>query len=149
MKCMNIAFSKCVLFWFFAIQLLKKHTLNPELLFFLSISCSKNPFKVLKICNINFWIENDPPPQHNLQHFQGGTSQKNHPVVKIHRQYIHEVRMSVFEVEKFKFIIKKKQRKHVVMVVILKDENNIENNLTLLFVTIALTLSMYLRVSIE
>ena len=57
--------------------------------------------------------------------------------------------MSVFEVEKFKFIIKKKQRKHVVIVVILKDENNIENNLTLLFVTIALTLSMYLRVSIE
>ena len=57
--------------------------------------------------------------------------------------------MSVFEVEKFKFIIKKKQRKHVVIVVILKDENKIENNLTLLFVTIALTLSMYLRVSIE
>ena len=49
--------------------------------------------------------------------------------------------MSVFEVEKFKFIIKKKQRKHVVIVVILKDENNIVN--------IALTLSMYLRVSIE
>ena len=21
-------------------------------------------FKVPKICNINFWIENDPPPQH-------------------------------------------------------------------------------------
>ena len=57
--------------------------------------------------------------------------------------------MSVFEVEKFKFIIKNKQRKYVIIVVILKDENNIENNLTLLFVTIALTLSMYLRVSIE
>ena len=33
-----------------------------KLLFFLSISCSKALFKVPKICNINFWIENHPPP---------------------------------------------------------------------------------------
>ena len=37
--------SKCVLFWFFSIQLLKKHTLNPELTLFVSISCSKSYVK--------------------------------------------------------------------------------------------------------
>ena len=29
---------------------------------FVSISCSKSPVKVPKICNINSWIENDPLP---------------------------------------------------------------------------------------
>ena len=35
-----------------------------------SISCSKSLFKVPKICNITFWIENDPPTL--------GTFPKNH-----------------------------------------------------------------------
>ena len=43
MKCMHMPSSKCVLFWFFSIQLLKKHTLNPEFTLFVSISCSKSP----------------------------------------------------------------------------------------------------------
>ena len=42
MKCMHKPSSKCVLF-FFAIQLLKKHTLNPEFTLFVSISCPKSP----------------------------------------------------------------------------------------------------------
>ena len=50
--------SKCVLFWFFSIQLLK--TLNPEITFVYPFHAQKVP----QICNINSWIENDPlhPP---------------------------------------------------------------------------------------
>ena len=43
MKCMHMPSSKCVLFWFFSTQWLKKRTLNPELTLFVSISCSKSP----------------------------------------------------------------------------------------------------------
>ena len=49
---------KCVLFWFFSIQLLKNIPWNDP---FVSISCSKSPVWRSKICNINFWIGNDPP----------------------------------------------------------------------------------------
>ena len=48
--------------WFFSIQLLKKHTLNPEITLLNQLPTQKALFKVPKICNINFWIENDPPP---------------------------------------------------------------------------------------
>ena len=43
MKCMHMPSSRWVLFWFFSIQLLKKHTLNPGFTLFVSISCSKSP----------------------------------------------------------------------------------------------------------
>ena len=43
MKYMHMPSSKCVLFWFFFIQLLKKHTLNPDFTLLVSISCSKSP----------------------------------------------------------------------------------------------------------
>ena len=49
------------MFWFFSIHLLKKHTLNPEITILYQFHDQKNPFKVSKICNINFLIENDPP----------------------------------------------------------------------------------------
>ena len=39
----------------------KKHTLNPEIAFLYQFHAQKALFKVPKICNINFWIENDPP----------------------------------------------------------------------------------------
>ena len=42
--------------------MLKKHTLNPEITLLYINFMLKNLFKVPKICNINFWIENDPPP---------------------------------------------------------------------------------------
>ena len=53
-------------------QLLKKHTLNPEItLLFYQFHAQKALFKVSKICNINFWIENDPPlPRPHLEPFQ-------------------------------------------------------------------------------
>ena len=43
-------------------QLLKKHTLKPEIALLNQFPAQKALFKVPKICNINFWIENDPPP---------------------------------------------------------------------------------------
>ena len=43
-------------------QVLKKHTLNPEITILYQFHDKKNLFKVPKIGNINFWIENDPPP---------------------------------------------------------------------------------------
>ena len=46
----------------FSIQLLKKHTLNPEITILYQFHAQRALFKVPKICNINFWIENDPPP---------------------------------------------------------------------------------------
>ena len=54
--------------------MLKKRTLNPEitLLFMLQFHAQKALFKVPKICNINFWIENDPPPP--LWHFSEKSS---------------------------------------------------------------------------
>ena len=55
MKCMNIPSSKCALFWLFSIQLLKKHTLNPEITLFYQLHAQKALFKVTKICTVNFW----------------------------------------------------------------------------------------------
>ena len=43
------------------IQLLKKRTLNPEITLLNPFHAQKALFKVPKICNINFWIENNPP----------------------------------------------------------------------------------------
>ena len=54
--------SECVWFWFFSIQLLKKRTLNPEITILYQFHAQKVLFKVPKICNLNFWIENDTPP---------------------------------------------------------------------------------------
>ena len=45
--------SKCVLLWFFSIQLLKKT--YPEPWNYLQFHDQKALFKVPKICNINFW----------------------------------------------------------------------------------------------
>ena len=39
-----------------------KNTLNPEITLLYHFHAQKAPFKVPKICNINFWIEDDPPP---------------------------------------------------------------------------------------
>ena len=47
--------SKCDLFWFFSIQLLKKHTLNPEITLLYQFHAQKALFKVTKICTVNFW----------------------------------------------------------------------------------------------
>ena len=54
--------SKLVLFWFFSIQLLKKHVLNPEITLLYQFHAAKALFKVPIICNISFWIERDLPP---------------------------------------------------------------------------------------
>ena len=43
-------FSKCVLFWFFTIQLSKKHTLHPEITILYQFHYQKALFKVPKIC---------------------------------------------------------------------------------------------------
>ena len=69
--------SKCVLFGFFSLQLLKKHTLNMKLLFCIN-HAQKALFKFPKICNINFWFENEPPPP------PFGTFQKIHPIWNSH-----------------------------------------------------------------
>ena len=64
MKCMHIAHA------FFSvscsIQLLKKDTLNPEITILHQFHDQKALLKVPKICNINFWIENAPPPFRNF-----------------------------------------------------------------------------------
>ena len=44
------------------IQLLKKYTLSPEITLLYQFCAQNALFKVPKICNINFWIEKDPPP---------------------------------------------------------------------------------------
>ena len=40
----------------------KKHTLNPKFTLLYQFHAQKALFEVPKICNINFWIENDPHP---------------------------------------------------------------------------------------
>ena len=40
----------------------EKHTLNPEFTLLYQVHAQKPLFKAPKICNINFWIENDAPP---------------------------------------------------------------------------------------
>ena len=61
--------SAIVYFVFFSIQLLKKHTLNPEITTLYQFHAQKALFKVPKICNIDFWIENYPPPLALFQKF--------------------------------------------------------------------------------
>ena len=53
-----------IITYYYSIQLLKKHTLNPEITLLNQIPALFP--KVLKICNIDFWIENDPPPLWNF-----------------------------------------------------------------------------------
>ena len=67
-------FFKVCLFLFFSVQLLEKHTLNPEITLLYQFHAQKALLEVPKICNINFWIENDTtlPPL--------GTSPKIHPI---------------------------------------------------------------------
>ena len=57
-------------------QLLKKHTLNPEITLLYQCHAQKALFKVPKICKINFWIENDPTPPLELfrQFIRSGTA---------------------------------------------------------------------------
>ena len=71
MKCMHMPSSKCVLFWFFSIQFLKKHSLNSEITILYQFHDQKAWFRAPKICNVNFLIENDPPP---LWHFSKNSS---------------------------------------------------------------------------
>ena len=63
--------SKCVLIVIVIVILNiiveKAYTLNPEILH--QFSAQKALFKVPKICHINFWIENDPPPLELSQKF--------------------------------------------------------------------------------
>ena len=56
------AFFKVCLFWFFSIQLLKKHTLNPEFTLCVSISCSKSPVKSSQNLQHKFLDWKWPPP---------------------------------------------------------------------------------------
>ena len=58
-----------VSYLFFLIQFLKKHTLNPEITLLYKFHAQKALFKIPKICNINFWIENPSPPLEFLQKF--------------------------------------------------------------------------------
>ena len=69
-------FSKFVLFWFFSIQLLKIHILNPEITLLYQFDAVNALFKVPIICNINFWIERDLPPLN--------TFPKIHPIWRSH-----------------------------------------------------------------
>ena len=42
------------------------HTLNPEIIILYQFHNQTALFKVPKICNINFWIENEPSPLWNF-----------------------------------------------------------------------------------
>ena len=53
--------SKCVLFLFFSIQFWKRHIRNSVIILLYQIRAHKALFKVPKICNMIFWIENAPP----------------------------------------------------------------------------------------
>ena len=48
--------------------------MNPEITILYQFHAQKALFKVPKICNINFWIENEPPPS------PFGTFPKIHPI---------------------------------------------------------------------
>jgi len=58
---------------------MKKHTLNPEVTILYQIYAQKAQFKVLKICNINFWIENAPPPLWNFSENSSDFAQQPFP----------------------------------------------------------------------
>ena len=53
-------FKVCLVLIFLNAIVLKKHTLNPEITILFQIHDQKALFIVSKICNIIFWIENDP-----------------------------------------------------------------------------------------
>ena len=55
------AFFKVCLVLIFLNTIVEKHTLIPEITLLYQFHAQKALFKVPKICNINFWIENDPP----------------------------------------------------------------------------------------
>ena len=93
MRASSMKYEVClVLIWFSSIQLLKKHTLNPEMTLLYQSHAQKALFKASKICNINFWIENDPPPF--------GTFPKIHPFCTVTRS-LHE---SFFPTWNFPFL---------------------------------------------
>ena len=56
------AFFKVCLVFIFLNTIVEKHTLNPEITLLYQFHAQKAIFKVPKICNINFWTENDSPP---------------------------------------------------------------------------------------
>ena len=56
------AFFKVCLVLIFLNTVVEKHTLSPEITILYQFHDQKALFKVPKICNINFWIENDPTP---------------------------------------------------------------------------------------
>ena len=58
------AFFKVCLVLIFLNTIVEKHALNPEFTHLYQFYAQKALFKVPKICNINFWIENDPPFWH-------------------------------------------------------------------------------------
>ena len=59
MKRMHMISRDVCLVLIFLNTIVEKHTVNPEST--LLYQFQKALFKVPKICNINFWIENDPP----------------------------------------------------------------------------------------
>ena len=63
------AFFKVCLVLVFLNTIVEKHTLNPEITLLYQFHAQKVLFKVPKICNINFWIESDPPPLAFFQKF--------------------------------------------------------------------------------
>ena len=54
------AFFKVCLVLILLNTIVEKHTLNPEIALLYQFHAQKALFKVPKICNINFWIENCP-----------------------------------------------------------------------------------------
>ena len=56
------AFFKVCLVLIFLYTVVEKHSLNPDISILYQFHDQKALFKGPKICNINFWIENDPPP---------------------------------------------------------------------------------------
>ena len=70
------AFFKVYLVLIFVYTIVEKHSLNPEITLLYKCHAQKALFKIPKICNINFWVENDPPPF--------GTFPKIHPIWRSH-----------------------------------------------------------------
>ena len=54
--------TKVCLVLIFLNTIVEKNTLNPEITILYQFHAQKALLKVPKICNVNFWIENDPPP---------------------------------------------------------------------------------------
>ena len=53
-------FFKVWVVFIFLKTIVEKHTLNPEITLLNEFHAQKAVFKVVKICDINFWIENYP-----------------------------------------------------------------------------------------